>query len=224
MPLGSRPGPAGPSPQLRELKKTVRVLLGLDADTAVMVRRLACTEPGCPPLQTVVAVLPTEGEARRRPLHRPAYQITEDDLRTALLALEQHDQEIDLTTEPRDLGAPPVERSRGRGRVAVASGRCGLVLDAEGGELWRTEPAASTVTAFAWRPGAAGHLASGADGTAALWYATAGRPQACLRPMRELDGTGAAVAAPAWAGPHLPAVARRDGRIRTYGVPSRTAV
>ncbi|MFJ2721868.1 WD40 repeat domain-containing protein [Streptomyces sp. NPDC087437] len=82
-----------------------------------------------------------------------------------------------------------------------------------------------TVTALAWRPGAAGHLASGgADGTVALWYATAGRPQACLRPVRELDGTGAAVAALAWAGPHLLVVAWRDGRIRTYGVPSRTAL
>ncbi|MFF4762956.1 WD40 repeat domain-containing protein [Streptomyces sp. NPDC001292] len=248
------------------------------------------------------------------------------------------------------MGVPPDERSRGGGRVAVAAGRRVLVLDAEGDELWRTEPAASTVTdlawmrrgrrlavaaygavrcherhtekpvatypyvgshlalaiaptgkwicsgnqdasihiwrardgggltmsgypekvsrlafddtgfwlaadgapdvtvwdfsgkgpegtaprslrchetvtALAWRPGAAGHLASGgADGTVALWYATAGRPQACLRPVRELDGTGAAVAALAWAGPHLLVVARRDGRIRTYGVPSRTAL
>ncbi|MFJ5533921.1 WD40 repeat domain-containing protein [Streptomyces sp. NPDC093261] len=82
-----------------------------------------------------------------------------------------------------------------------------------------------TVTALAWRPGAAGHLASGgADGTVALWHATAGRPQTRLRPVRELDGTGAAVAALAWAGPHLLVVAWREGRVRTYGVPSRTAL
>lgn len=92
MPLGSRPGPPGPSPQMRELKETVRVLLGLDDDTAVMVRQLACTEPGCPPLETVVAVLPMEGEPRRWTLHHPADQITEDDLRATLLATpEQHD-------------------------------------------------------------------------------------------------------------------------------------
>ncbi|MER5663455.1 hypothetical protein [Streptomyces mirabilis] len=88
MPLGSRPGPAGPSPQLRELKETVRALLGLDDDTAVMIRQLACTEPGCPPLETVVAVLPMDGEARRWTLHRPADQITEDDLRTVLLTAQ----------------------------------------------------------------------------------------------------------------------------------------
>ena len=43
-----------------------------------------------------------------------------------------------------------------------------------------------TVTALAW-PGAGGHLASGgADGTVAVWYATAGRPQQRLC----LPGTG----------------------------------
>ncbi|MFH9820153.1 hypothetical protein [Streptomyces sp. NPDC017230] len=90
MPLGTRPGSPGPSPQLRELKETVRGLLGLDDDTAVMVRQLVCTEPGCPPLETVVAVLPMDGPARRWTLYRPADQITEDDLRAALLTDQQH--------------------------------------------------------------------------------------------------------------------------------------
>ncbi|MEV5548254.1 hypothetical protein AB0L35_19350 [Streptomyces sp. NPDC052309] len=90
MPLGARPGSRGPSPQLRELKETVRALLGLDDDTAVMVRQLACTEPGCPPLETVVAVLPMDGRPHRWTLYRPADQITEDDLRAVLLTDRQH--------------------------------------------------------------------------------------------------------------------------------------
>ncbi|OAH12847.1 WD40 repeat domain-containing protein [Streptomyces jeddahensis] len=82
-----------------------------------------------------------------------------------------------------------------------------------------------TITALAWRPGAAGHLASGGDdGTVALWHATAGRPESRLRPARELDGDGSAVAALAWAGPHLLVTAHRDGRVRAYGVPSRNAL
>ncbi|MER6546362.1 hypothetical protein [Streptomyces sp. NPDC001250] len=76
---------------MRELKETVRTLLDLDDDTAVLIRQLACTEPGCPPLETVVVVLPMEGAARRWTLHRPADQITKDALRAALLAAEQHD-------------------------------------------------------------------------------------------------------------------------------------
>ncbi|OAH12849.1 hypothetical protein [Streptomyces jeddahensis] len=82
MPLGARP--PSRSPQLRELKQTVRRLLDLDDDTTVMVRQLACTEPGCPPLETVIAVLPMSGPARRWTLHRPAEQVTEDDLRALL--------------------------------------------------------------------------------------------------------------------------------------------
>jgi WD40 repeat protein len=85
-----------------------------------------------------------------------------------------------------------------------------------------------TVTALAWRPGAAGHLASGGDdGTVALWHATAGPPQARLDPARTLGGDGgegAAVAALVWAGPHLLVSAHRDGRVRAHAVPSRTAL
>ncbi|MEE4588157.1 hypothetical protein ACFV27_21065 [Streptomyces antimycoticus] len=66
MPLGTRPGQ---SPQLRELRQSVRRLLGLDDDTGVVIRQLACAEPGCPPLETVIAVLPVNGQAHRWTLH-----------------------------------------------------------------------------------------------------------------------------------------------------------
>ncbi|MFD4598310.1 hypothetical protein ACFWPQ_09740 [Streptomyces sp. NPDC058464] len=85
-----RPGSAWPSPHLRDLRDTVRVLLGLHDDTAVVIRQLGRDGPGpgpgCPPLETVVEVLPMDGgETHRWTLHRPADQITEHDLRTALL-------------------------------------------------------------------------------------------------------------------------------------------
>ncbi|MCK7628053.1 hypothetical protein MUU72_34040 [Streptomyces sp. RS10V-4] len=81
-----------------------------------------------------------------------------------------------------------------------------------------------SVTALAWRPASGGHLATGGDdGTIALWRATAGRPEARLRPARTLDGD-AAVAALAWAGPHLLIGAHRDGRVRAYRLPSRTTL
>lgn len=83
--LEPRPGIAWPSPHLRELKDAVRALLGLDDDTAVIIRQLTCSEPSHPPLETVVAVLPMDGEAHRWTLHRPTDQITENDLRATLL-------------------------------------------------------------------------------------------------------------------------------------------
>jgi hypothetical protein len=82
MPLPARP-PRRP-PQLSALKQAVRHLLGVDDDTTVMVQQLTCAEPGCPPLETVIAVLPPDGPARRWTLHRPAEQVTEDDLRALL--------------------------------------------------------------------------------------------------------------------------------------------
>ncbi|MER6982595.1 hypothetical protein [Streptomyces carpinensis] len=85
MDLEPRPGIAWPSPHLRELKDAVRALLGLDDDTAVMIRQLICGEAGYPPLKTVVEVLPMDGEAYRWTLHRPAEQITENELRAPLL-------------------------------------------------------------------------------------------------------------------------------------------
>ncbi|WP_306820147.1 hypothetical protein [Streptomyces sp. DSM 40750] len=77
--------PAAPSPRLRELKETVRTLLGLDDGTAVMIRQLARTEPGCPHLETVVAVVPMDGPPRRWTLRQPADASTKDDLAAALL-------------------------------------------------------------------------------------------------------------------------------------------
>ncbi|MFD4502432.1 hypothetical protein [Streptomyces sp. NPDC058457] len=54
--LEPRPGSAWPSPHLRDLRDAVRVLLGLDDDTAVVIRRL-----NRPPLETVVEVRPMDG-------------------------------------------------------------------------------------------------------------------------------------------------------------------
>ncbi|MFF4865538.1 hypothetical protein ACFY3J_28165 [Streptomyces sp. NPDC001231] len=85
MPPQPRPATAGPSPRLRELRDIVRAVLGLDDDTAVIIRQFTYTEPGHPPLETVVTVLPMDGDARRWTLHRPTDRITEHDLRAALL-------------------------------------------------------------------------------------------------------------------------------------------
>jgi hypothetical protein len=84
MPLEPRPCNARPSPHVRELQDTVRALLCLDDDTAVMIRQLTCSEPGCPSLETIVAVVPMDGEAHRWTLHRSTDRITENDLRAAL--------------------------------------------------------------------------------------------------------------------------------------------
>ncbi|MFS4092603.1 hypothetical protein [Streptomyces sp. AF1A] len=92
--LEPRPGIAWPSPHLCELKSAVRTLLDLDEDTAVIIRQLACGEAGCPPPETVVEVRPMDGEAHRWTLHRPADQITENELRTILLTNDPADRNL----------------------------------------------------------------------------------------------------------------------------------
>jgi hypothetical protein len=66
------------------LKTVVRDTLQLRADHTIVIQQLACAEPGCPPVETVIAVL-TEGEpARRWTLHQPLSDLTPDNLRAAL--------------------------------------------------------------------------------------------------------------------------------------------
>ncbi|POX63127.1 hypothetical protein C3492_13315 [Streptomyces sp. Ru62] len=88
--LQPRPGIAWPSPRLRELNNAVRALLDLDDDTAVIIRQLSRGETNRPQLETVVAVLPMDGEPHRWVLPRPAEQITEHELRATLLGHGPH--------------------------------------------------------------------------------------------------------------------------------------
>lgn len=71
------------------LAALVRTTLNLPDDVAVTVQQLACREPGCPPVETVLAVLGTP--PRRWAIRRPVLDI-DDDLVTAMLA---HDPQGD---------------------------------------------------------------------------------------------------------------------------------
>jgi hypothetical protein len=65
-----------------EIAALVRITLALPEDIAVTVQQLACREPGCPPIETVIAVLAVP--PRRWTLHRPLAEI-EDDVVISLL-------------------------------------------------------------------------------------------------------------------------------------------
>lgn len=56
---GGAPAARASSAHLGELKDVVRSTLDLAPSTAVMIQQLACTEPDCPPIETIVAVLET---------------------------------------------------------------------------------------------------------------------------------------------------------------------
>jgi hypothetical protein len=78
---------------IRALKEVARPILEAADDDAVVVSELRCSEPGCPPLETVVALLRAGHEPRQVKVHKPVQEVTEHDLRSALHALHVHDCE-----------------------------------------------------------------------------------------------------------------------------------
>jgi hypothetical protein len=62
--------------RLTAIKGQTRHDLNLTDEDAVVVRQLDCTEPGCPPVETVIAVLAADGSTRRWTLHHPVTAIT----------------------------------------------------------------------------------------------------------------------------------------------------
>ncbi|HTQ45448.1 MAG TPA: hypothetical protein VMI75_21970 [Polyangiaceae bacterium] len=60
-----------------------------DSD-AVMVTELRCTEEGCPPIETVLALLRPGEEPRKWKVHKPIVLVTEEDVRTAIEGRHEH--------------------------------------------------------------------------------------------------------------------------------------
>ncbi len=50
-----------------------------DDETTVLVTELACTEPGCPPLETVIGLLNESGQVQHK-LHKPLAEVTKADV------------------------------------------------------------------------------------------------------------------------------------------------
>src|ERR1700728_1744954 len=63
-----------------QVKTWVRELLALPDETPVMVTELRCTEVGCPPKETVVAVLHGPGDTRQEKLPRGVAELTRKDV------------------------------------------------------------------------------------------------------------------------------------------------
>jgi len=91
MPLIRPHGPPPADPRAAgRVRHWVREALGLDDGTVVLVRQLACREPGCPPVETVLAVL-HEGGTVARTVHRPVADLTYDDVHSAFTREEHAD-------------------------------------------------------------------------------------------------------------------------------------
>lgn len=66
------------------VKGWVTERLGLTDADLVTVAELACHEPGCPPVETVVSLHKADGERRDWRIHKPLANIEEADVQRAL--------------------------------------------------------------------------------------------------------------------------------------------
>jgi hypothetical protein len=71
---------AGGAVTARRIKDWVRELLALGDDVTILVSELTCTEPGCPPMETVIAVFRGRDDTTKYTIHRPSAEVTRDDL------------------------------------------------------------------------------------------------------------------------------------------------
>jgi len=74
------PRPRADPAAVARLKAWARELWDVPPDGSVTVTELRCSEPGCPPLETVVVISPRAGETFQRKVHRPAAEVTRADL------------------------------------------------------------------------------------------------------------------------------------------------
>lgn len=65
---------------LRQVKAWTRARFSLADDATIMVSELACTIPGCPPIETVVAFWTASDRRHHFKVFKPVVDVTEDDL------------------------------------------------------------------------------------------------------------------------------------------------
>jgi len=95
------------SSQRQQIKAWVTANLSDDVVGAqILVTELECSEPGCPPKETVIALLASGAPARQYKVFKPLGEITETDVVFALQASTPCDHQNPLTSESKtnDLG------------------------------------------------------------------------------------------------------------------------
>ena len=78
--LGTNRTSSARSAMVTRIKGWAREALGVSDETTVMVTELRCVEEGCPPLETVIAVLGDHGRSTQLKLHKALDEVTRADV------------------------------------------------------------------------------------------------------------------------------------------------
>jgi hypothetical protein len=62
--------------RIAAIKEWAIEVFRLPADASVLVTELRCSEPGCPPLETVIALLDTPGKPRQFKIHKACADVS----------------------------------------------------------------------------------------------------------------------------------------------------
>lgn len=81
--LGRRAQRTGYPEAVQRLKLQTQRLLGLSEDVTVSVTELSCREPGCPDVETVIAILSQRDKPCIARFHKSIPDVTADELKTA---------------------------------------------------------------------------------------------------------------------------------------------
>ncbi|WFU42169.1 nitrate reductase [Bradyrhizobium sp. CB82] len=84
LPMGRRVQKAGYPQAVQQLKLQTQKLLGLSDDVTISVSELTCREPGCPDVETIVAILRDGEKPTIARIHKSIPEVTLDELKAAL--------------------------------------------------------------------------------------------------------------------------------------------
>lgn len=75
---------------IQHIKSWTRAALQIDEDISLLVSELRCTEEGCPPIETVIAVLEIPDKPVQFKIHKAMKDVLYDDVRTAIQKTHNH--------------------------------------------------------------------------------------------------------------------------------------
>jgi hypothetical protein len=79
-----------------QIKEWVRDRFALPAEASVLVAEIRCDQPGCAPVETIVAILHADGRREQWKSMRPMKEVKKEDVRHLLPNPEGHGPRIDI--------------------------------------------------------------------------------------------------------------------------------
>ncbi|MGH7217568.1 MAG: hypothetical protein ACREIG_10065 [Nitrospiraceae bacterium] len=76
--------------QADRIKTWARAAWALSGEATVMVTELECREPGCPPIETVIALLEGPGKTRQYKIHKATGEVIQADVSDLASGIDRH--------------------------------------------------------------------------------------------------------------------------------------